>query len=65
MNEQEADVKILFLGTQTTLLGIFLLLMTQSVDVFSGLSADIFFIVSILLAGAGTAIVGLSINRQL
>ena len=65
MSGQDPNVEVLFVGIQITLLGIFLLLMTQSVDIFAGMSADVFLGASILCAAVGTAVVVFGTNEQL
>lgn len=62
MTDCERDITILFIGIQTTLLAIFLLLLTQSLAVFSR-TGEVYIGLSILLAGGGTVLIAREATR--
>lgn len=61
MTNHHENITLLFVGTQATLLAIFLLLLTQLIPAFSR-TAGLFIGISILLAASGTAIVAHEVN---
>jgi hypothetical protein len=62
MTDSKQNLSVLFIGTQATLLAIFLLLLTQSIPTLTR-TAEIYIGLSILLAAGGTAIVAREVNR--
>ena len=61
MTNDRQNITLLIVGIQTTLLAIFLLLLTQSLSVFSR-TASVYIGLSILLAAGGTAIIAHEFN---
>jgi hypothetical protein len=62
MADNERNITVLFIGIQATLLAVFLLVLTQSLAVFSR-TAEFYIGLSILLAGGGTALIAREVNR--
>jgi hypothetical protein len=63
MDDGGPDVKVLAVGVQTTLLAVFLLLLSDSIGTLSRQTTDVFVGLSLLCAMAGTALVAFGINR--
>lgn len=61
MTNDHPKITPLFVGTQMTLLAIFVLLLTQLIPIFSR-TAGVYIGISILLAAGGTAIIAREVN---